>query len=198
MEDSTSNLSTQPGKGFLHYVLIGGLLLGIVMALVTSELSGDRSANRSLSLPQLAPIAAIGSEAPNFSTVSPDGTTITLAELSGKPIALNFWATWCAPCRAEIPELESAYQRYNNDELTIIGVNAGESANVVAAYVLDIGITFDVVLDPSGEVVEAYGVIAFPTTIWIDRTGIIRAKHIGPLSSEDIDRYVKDLLESAG
>jgi peroxiredoxin len=132
--------------------------------------------------------------APDFSAPAPDGQTITIEELRGSPIALNFWATWCDPCRLEMPELQSAANRYADQDLLVLGVNAAEPAERVEAFMDELELTFPTVIDETGRIAIQYGVYAFPTTIWIDAQGVVRARHIGPLSQQDIDRYVADLL----
>jgi cytochrome c biogenesis protein CcmG/thiol:disulfide interchange protein DsbE len=119
---------------------------------------------------------------------------MALEELRGSPIALNFWAIWCDPCRLEMPELQSAATRYADQGLVVLGVNAAEPPNQVQAFMDELKLTFPTVIDETGRIAIQYGVYAFPTTIWIDAQGVIRARHIGPLSRQDIDRYVADLL----
>lgn len=139
--------------------------------------------------------ATVGQPAPGFSANTPDGQKIDLGGFRGSPVALNFWATWCAPCGLEMPELQNAVTRYSDQNLVVLGVNAAEPADQVKSYMAELKLTFPTVIDEDGSIANQYGVYAFPTTIWIDAQGVIRARHLGPLTTSDIDRYVADLLE---
>ncbi|MBN1426988.1 MAG: redoxin domain-containing protein [Anaerolineae bacterium] len=181
----------------LWILLGGGLVLGIVMAILTIDWRQPAapSSNSSSGLFSVADPVAVGQPAPGFSADTPDGNTINLDDLRGSPVALNFWATWCVPCREEMPAMQSAAERYADQGLIIMGLNAGEPATQVEAYIDILGLTFPTVIDLDGSIAAQYGVYAFPTTIWIDAEGVIRVRHIGPLTQEDIERYVAELLE---
>src|SRR5574341_349669 len=183
--------SSQPAGEWRGLVLliVGGVAVGGLMAALTIGAAGMglRSGQRPpTSIPD--PVA-VGQPAPDFAARTPSGEEIRLSSLRGSPVVLNFWATWCGPCRVEMPELQSASSRYADAGLVILGVNAGEPADVVEAYMDELNLTFDTILDPDGVVVDLYEVWAFPTTFWIDAGGIIRAEHLGPLTREFIDRY---------
>ncbi len=177
-------------------VLLGvGLLAGLAMGILTASnpqrmLSGGRG------LPTPIPdVVSEGRPAPDFTAQTADGGSITLSDLRGRPVALNFWATWCAPCRVEMPALQAASERYADDGLAILAVNAGESAEAVNEYMQELGLTFPAVLDSDGQIVDLYEVRVFPTTVWIDADGIIRAEHFGPLDDDLIDRTMGDLVQ---
>ena len=93
-----------------------------------------------------------------------------------------------------MPELQSASSRYADEGLIVLGVNGGEPASQVKDYLDELKLTFPSVLDPDGRIAVSYGVYAMPTTIWIDDEGIIRAKHLGPLTEHDINGYLTQLL----
>lgn len=183
-------------KTTLWILLGGGLLLGGLMALLI--VVGGGAAGGSSRAPTPIPArATVGQPAPDFTALTPDNQEVTLSGLQGSPVAVNFWATWCGPCRVEMPVLQRASERYAESDLVILAVNAGESANMVQSYMEALGLTFTALLDPDGSIVELYGIQAFPTTVWIDTQGIIQAKHLGPLSSDLIDSYMADLLGSS-
>lgn len=134
-------------------------------------------------------------EAPDFTLPTLTGTEIKLSDLHGRPVLLNFWATWCAPCRIEMPELESAYKNHTADELAIIAINREETAALVEPFVTDMGLTFDIALDEKAEVSNLYGVFNMPTSYFLDGSGRVVAIHRGPMSEQQIEEYVQLALE---
>lgn len=172
-------------------LLGGGLLAGIVMAVLTvvggrSVSQGGMGSERPI-IPTPIP-DLVGQVAPDFTARTPEGELVTLSHLRGSPVALNFWATWCDPCRAEMPELEEARIRYT--DLVVLAVNAGETAEDVQAFMSELGLTFPALLDPRGEISDLYGAKFLPTTVWIDAGGVVRGKHIGVLTQALIDDYM--------
>jgi thiol-disulfide isomerase/thioredoxin len=155
------------------------------------NLPGAHPSNSQTAIPDKV---AVGQAAPDFTAQTPESKSIKLSDYRGSPVALNFWATWCGPCQVEMPELENASKKYAGNHFVVLGVDAGESADRVKSYVADLGISFTTVLDSDGSIVDLFEIRAFPTTIWIDAKGIVRAKHLGPLTADYIDRYVADLL----
>lgn len=129
------------------------------------------------------PQPAVGYPAPDFTLVRLDtGEETTLSALRGKPIILNFWATWCGPCRAEMPALQAAYERYG-DDLLVVGVDQGEERAVVERFLDELEITFPVLMDEDMRVGRDYRILGLPTTFFIDRQGIIRQVHAGQINS---------------
>lgn len=136
--------------------------------------------------------------APNFALPNPGGKTKKLERYRGDLIILNFWATWCRPCRAEMPALEALWQAYGDQGLTVIGVNVDRGgAGKVRAVAEELGITFPVLLDPDGEVRNRYKVTAFPQTYLIGRDGRFLGKAVGERdwASEAGHRLVRYFLE---
>ncbi len=132
----------------------------------------------------------IGSPAPDFQLASISGDTIRLSDLKGHPVMVNFWATWCAPCIIEMPIIQARYESYS-PKLVVLAVNAGESQQDVRTFAGDLGLTFDVLLDPRNNVQDLYRVQAIPTSFFLDSDGIILAQHIGVLSEDIIDGYLE-------
>ncbi|MBM7583891.1 thiol-disulfide isomerase/thioredoxin [Bacillus pakistanensis] len=124
----------------------------------------------------------IGSIAPAFSLESVEGKEVKLTDLVGKTVILNFWATWCPPCKEEMPELQSFYEK-NKDEVEILAINLDPDADI-KSFLKDFGVTFPVLLDDKEIVSQLYEVMSMPTTIVIDKNGKIAAKHIGALDEE--------------
>ncbi len=127
------------------------------------------------------PQPAVGHPAPDFTLTTLDGQTFTLSDLRGTPVVLNFWATWCGPCRAEMPELVSAANRYD-PKVRVIGVDQGEPPEDVQAFADELGIGFPIPLDRDMSVADNYRVTGMPTTFFIDRDGIIRQIWAGEMN----------------
>jgi peroxiredoxin len=136
-------------------------------------------------------MVAIGKPAPGFTGTTLDGHEITLSDLKGSIVAVSFWATWCVPCKTEMPELQTASQRYSAQHLKVLAVNAGEMANVVNSYVSAMKLTLPIILDPDKTIFNQYQVVVLPITVWIDTQGIVRAEQIGPLDQKMIASYMK-------
>lgn len=130
---------------------------------------------------------AVGSEAPTYSARALGGDSVSLAALKGKVVLLNVWATWCHPCRDEIPELEALHKQYAKDGLEVIGVSVdvGGMESGIRDFMRDFSMTYPVWLDP-GELVSArFRTIGVPETFLIDRDGVIRWRKIGPIQPRD-------------
>ena len=128
--------------------------------------------------------AKINEVAPNFRLSDTDGGTITLSDLRGKPVLLNFWATWCGPCRSEMPEMQSVYERLGG-RLTILGVDLDETREEVLDFKEELGVTFPTVIDQGQTVFHHYSAFGLPATYVIDADGVIRNVKFGPFVSED-------------
>jgi len=118
--------------------------------------------------------------APEFVLPDLSGAPVRLSEHEGKVILLNFWATWCPPCRAEMPSMESLYQAYRNQGLVILAIsNDRAGRSVVESFVQDRGVTFPILLDPDGEVFAQYGVRGLPTSYLLDRRQRVFSADVG-------------------
>jgi thiol-disulfide isomerase/thioredoxin len=118
----------------------------------------------------------------DFSAELLDGTTIRLSDLKGKAIFLNFWATWCGPCRMEMPSMEALYRRLKNRGFEILAVNVRESKGDAAAFMDEMSLSFPAALDTRGSIAATYGIDAFPTTYLIDRNGNIVTRLVGAIN----------------
>lgn len=135
-------------------------------------------------------------QAPNFALKASDGKTIEMAKLKGKVVLVNFWATWCGPCRKEMPDFVEAYNQYKPKGLEIIGISLDEDGwSVVNPFLKQYKINFPVVIG-DGKLARAYGGIEFiPTSFLVDRQGNIVDKHVGMLSKELLEKKLLPLLQ---
>lgn len=151
------------------------------------------------SSPDQSPVIQAGGPAPDFQLLGLDGQTVSLVSLRGRPVMLNFWATWCNPCRMEMPFIQEVFEdtEWKEQELVILAVNLGEDASKVTKFLEDNGFSFTVLLDTDGSVAENYDVSGIPTTFFIDKNGIIKDRKTGTFSSKaDIDwRLINSILK---
>jgi peroxiredoxin len=133
--------------------------------------------------------------APNFSLQNSSGKFVELAKLKGKAVVVNFWATWCPPCKAEIPGFLKVYDKYRTKGLEIVGISLDEKGwSVVKPFIQKYKIGYPVVLD-NGEVASKYGEIrSIPTTFFIDKKGKIIDSHVGYMTEADFEKKIKKLL----
>ncbi|MEE8305142.1 MAG: TlpA disulfide reductase family protein [Candidatus Tectomicrobia bacterium] len=117
---------------------------------------------------------------PPFKANTATGEAVSLAELRGKVVLVNFWASWCAECRPEMPMFERLHQDFAAQGLTVLGINVREEAGRIHRYAKKLGLTFPLVLDPEGEITASYGVIGLPTTFLVGRDGRPVALAVGP------------------
>ena len=173
--------------------LLVGLLIG---AGVWFSLSGNRviqGSDRSqvyTATPRVPP--TVGLPAPNFTLVDMDGQPFQLSAFQGKPVVVNFWATWCPPCRAEMPLLEKYAQKYSKD-LVLVGVNQLESHETVHSFIAEFGIHFPIVLDENGVAARLYYTQSYPVTFFISAEGILKAQHRGELNENLLVSYLGTL-----
>ena len=141
--------------------------------------------------------ANIQGKAPNFTLKSNTGKNIKLSELRGQVVLLNFWASWCGPCRQEMPLLEKLQQRYSALGFTVLGVNVEEDSSKAKSLLKDIPVSFPILFDTKNTVSEQYKVSAMPSTVMIDRNGNMRYLHKGykPGDEAQYKKWVKQLIK---
>ena len=137
----------------------------------------------------------IGVRAPDFVLQEAgSGREVRLSDYRGRPVVLNFWATWCGPCRAEMPELEQTHLKRGPggaNDLVILGVNYRESSDAVTFFENQVGVSFPLVLDRKGDVADQYGAQGLPATYFIDREGIVRYVTLGPVNGDPLAEGVR-------
>ena len=132
-----------------------------------------------------------------FTRKSPDGKMVSLKDFRGKVVFLNFWATWCPPCRSEMPDMENLYKKYKDRGFALVAVNVQESADTAKRFVQKNGYTFTVLLDSNGDVSAVYSVVYIPTTYIIDKDGRLVGKAAGAREwgSSPISNLMEELLK---
>ena len=121
----------------------------------------------------------VGNRAPDFQLQSLDGKTVKLSDFRGKPVLLNFWATWCGPCRSEMPYLQQIHDNSTAQGLVMLAVDAGENATAVQKFMTELNLTLPVLLDTDKAVSKSYSITAIPSTFLIDKNGVIQKKILG-------------------
>ncbi|WP_102264136.1 peroxiredoxin family protein [Mesobacillus jeotgali] len=128
-----------------------------------------------------------GAEAPDFELNTLDGKTIKLSDYRGKKVILNFWATWCPPCKAEMPHMQNFYEEYNDQDVEILAVNLtnmDKGADEVKKFVEEYGLTFTIPMDEEGYAGTTYQAFTIPTSYILDENGVITKKIVGPMDEK--------------
>ncbi len=136
----------------------------------------------------------IGNMAPEFVSQTVEGEAVSLAGYRGKVVILNFWATWCGPCRVEMPEFQAAYEQLSEKDFVVVAVNFGETAATIKAFQNELGLTFPLVMDERGDIQEQFGVFSYPTTFVLNPQGIITEKIVGPMTASQVETLVNKAL----
>jgi thiol-disulfide isomerase/thioredoxin len=183
-----------PRTGALSLLVGGALLTAVAWAWLARA---DPSAE---------PIEArVGARAPQAALPMLAGGTARLSEERGKVVVLNFWATWCVPCRAEMPELQRLADDFRGEPFALWAINLQEDPASIQEFQRELGLRLSVLLDEEGEVTRAFSVRALPATFLVDQQGVLRQQRLGPLIEGDADnpwsrawlaRQVRDLLRT--
>jgi thiol-disulfide isomerase/thioredoxin len=137
---------------------------------------------------------ALGQPAPAFSLKSLDGGTVQLATYSGKPLLVNVWATWCVPCRQEMPAIQRAYDRYHPQGLQALAIDELEGEGDITSFATKIHVSLPIAID-DGSFSQAYGVGVMPTSIFVDAHGIVRAVELGAMTDAKIQQNIDLILQ---
>jgi len=202
-------------KGRNPFLLIAGLFVfGLALALllfgnqlfagrqqekesILDQVPSSSGVNREdVPLPGRGAPLNVGDTAHNFSLPDLEGRQVTLDEFQGKPVIINFWATWCPPCRLEMPEFQRAFEKFQEDDLVILAVNEAEQLEVVRSFFYDqMGYTYTPLLDEESQVAEAYGAIGLPATFFVNAAGEVTAVHRGALTQSQLQNYLEDTIQ---
>ncbi len=139
----------------------------------------------------------VGNLAPDFQLRNLEGQAISLNSLKGSPVMINFWASWCGPCRAEMPYLQQIYEEWSGKELKLLTINIGESSSVASSFMQSYNLSLPVMLDTRQTVSREYNILGIPSTFFIDKDGIIQGVKVGAFQSkEEIETGIR--LVSSG
>jgi len=136
----------------------------------------------------------VGDPAPDFTLKTLDGEKVSLSDFKGQPVLINFWATWCPPCRFEMPAIEKAWQQYKDDGFVVLAVDVEEPISVVQRFVENFGLTFPILLDYKGDVSDLYRLRAFPTSYFVGRDGKIVVAHRGMMTEQILQQYMQRVM----
>ncbi|MBU8878332.1 TlpA family protein disulfide reductase [Bacillus sp. FJAT-29790] len=141
--------------------------------------------------PNNLPGLGIGLKAPDFELKNLAGETVKLSDFKGKKVMLNFWATWCPPCKAEMPDMQKFYTE-SGDKIAILAVNI-DPKNDVSGFADKMGVNFPILLDENDQVSKTYQILTIPTTFFIDEKGIIRNKHLSIMTVDLMKKYTNNM-----
>jgi cytochrome c biogenesis protein CcmG/thiol:disulfide interchange protein DsbE len=177
---------------FYAMVLIGGgfILLGIVLFFVLGPSAASQQSNGFSTIP-----AKVSYPAPELKLTDLSGNPVSLTDYFGKVVLLNMWATWCPPCKAEMPTLQAFYEKYQDQGFVIVAVNDGETLDLVQPFVREYGLTFPIWLDEHWLSEKAFNTQNLPSSYVIDRAGTVRLMWIGAISPRVLEKYVPDVIK---
>jgi peroxiredoxin len=164
--------------------LAGGLLLVIAVVISFSKKSPSQATG---------PVK-VGKQMRDFSLKDINGKTVRLQDFAGQVVLVNAWATWCPPCKAEMPDLNAYYQTHQSEGFMILAVNAGDPAEDAAAFANQKGLAFPVLLDPRTNLINSLGIYSFPTSILVGRDGLVKAIHVGMFTPQVLEAEITPYL----
>lgn len=132
---------------------------------------------------------------PDVTATTLEGDTIRLADLRGQPVVLNFWASWCPPCRAEMPEFERVWQTYAERGVVMLGVNTSDQADKARTFLLEAAVSYPHLVDNNGDIARLFSATSLPTTVFIDREGRMVSRRVGALNAQTLAQQIEDLLQ---
>ncbi len=142
----------------------------------------------------LSGVTMVNQPAPDFSLTTFDGGTISLANLRGKPVVINFWASWCPPCRIEAPLIERTWRVYRDRGLIFLGINIQDRKEDALDYMREFDITYPNGPDPTGEIAIDYGVSGLPVTFFIDRKGEVVRRWVGAIETSVLNSSIEEIM----
>lgn len=178
----------------LFGIVVAFIVLGTVMGTTIKTLQGRPGDASSQPLPGASNSPyrfSSGDLAPDFTVETLDGKTVSLSDYRGKTVLLNFWATWCPPCRSEMPDLEQLYRERKDQGFVVLAIDLQEPKAPVRTFVERLGLTFPILMDDTGEVAQRYNIQVLPTSFFIDKEGHIATFNFGALNRSAILRKLE-------
>jgi peroxiredoxin len=172
--------------------LLAGAGLGVFLFFGLGLWNGQAQTDQLADGKSLTSSQMIGEPAPDFELASLSGQTVRLSDRRGKPVLLNFWATWCGPCKLEMPAIQERFDQHQAD-FSVLAIDFDEPEADVRRFAEQLGLTFDILLDPGAKVQDLYRVRGYPTTFLVDADGIIRIHHIGLMTEDQLDSYLEQV-----
>lgn len=192
-EDGSSRWGGVRRRDLITAIVVGLIVVGVVYAMNwTGTDAGATSVD--VAFNNAYPAPRVGGTPTDFSVLGLDGKTIRLSDFRGQPVWLNFWATWCPPCRAEMPDINAVYAEYAPKGLVILALSLGEDGETVRQYVQKAEMKFTVGLDSRREIASIYRVAGIPTHIFIDRDGVIRDMQVGGMSRDTMKKKLEKVM----
>lgn len=223
MTKKTERSSRDNSKATLLIVLVVAMaLVGALIAATNTQESDDKDSSGPSPVENPAPATVIvaaaptatreavptattelppigiekGNRAPDFTLDSIDGE-LSLYDFHGQVVMINFWASWCGPCRMEMPDVKAMYEKYRDQGFVVIGVNIGETADTVASFAEQFELAFPMMLDAQAQVARQFGAYSIPTSYFLDRQGVIRDARAGALPASFIEQVITPLLDES-
>lgn len=168
---------------------VGFLAVGIMFMLLADE-SNLASAQDFSAVPM-----EVNFPAPELNLTNASGDAVSLADYKGSVVLVNLWATWCPPCREEMPTLSDFYDKYRSRGFILLGVDQGETTNQVNSFIEEFALDFPIWLDPGSEAGSAFKTMNLPSSYVIDRDGNVRLMWIGGISKKNLEKYVPNVIK---
>lgn len=172
-------------RGNWIFWIAGAVVLAVVLAVYFRGGGGSQGSG---------PAALTGQQAPSFAVPALDGASSGLAAYRGRVVVMNLWASWCPPCRAEMPDLQRLYAAYRAKNVVVLGVDQGESAQRVSAFAESLGIHYPILLDQQQQYGRVYAALGLPTTVVVDTNGVVTSGFDGPLSYSQMVTAIAPLI----
>ena len=179
----------------VYLLIFGGTFAGDTEMPEPEPLAGARQPAETVTLPTSGPPLMVGDRPYEFALSDLDGNSVTLSQFIGRPILVNFWATWCGPCRIEMPEIQASYEAYRDQGLVVLALDQDETAADVRAYFEELGLTFTPLLDNGSETAKKYGLQGtLPTSVFINPEGEVTAIHRGVMTRGQIETFLAETI----
>jgi cytochrome c biogenesis protein CcmG/thiol:disulfide interchange protein DsbE len=170
-------------------IVLGAIVVVVAVIALNVPLGGSATGS-----PGTLGSPLLNKPAPDFTLTALDGRTVHLADYRGRPVIVNFWASWCIPCRDEFPQFVTAKAQHATDGLEVLGIVRQDSADAAAAFASSHGADWPLLMDPDEAAWKAYVGLGVPSTYFIDRAGVVRATSLGPITATSLPIQLAKIL----